>query len=92
MKGEPSPGALEIDCVRRDERGTVTHVGGPGGDGRRWMLPLAQAIAALERNEARYFVSRGPQQLGLRVKNGELITMLGEGWSVQSLPGLPPGG
>jgi len=83
---EPSPGALEIDCGRRDARGQVTHVGGPGASGRRWMVPLEVVVTSLERGDARYFVARGWQQLGLGVKDGELVTMVDDGWSVRSLP------
>jgi hypothetical protein len=79
------PHAIEIDCARR-ERGIVTHVGGPARDGRRWTAALEQVIAQLERNEVRYFISRGSQQFGLRVKDGELVTMVEDGWSVRSLP------
>ena len=78
--------AVEIDCARRNARGEVTHVGGPGTQGQRWTARLETVIAAIERDEARYFVSRGAQQLGLRVKEGELTTMVEDGWSVRSLP------
>ena len=82
---DPGMQALEIDCARWDERGHVTHVGGPGASGRRWLLPLPVVVAALERGDARYFVSCGWQQLGLRVKDGELVTMVEHDWSVRSL-------
>jgi hypothetical protein len=78
--------ALEIDCARRDERGRVTHVGGPVADGTRWMLTLESVIAVAAREEVRYFVSRSGHQLGLQVKNGELVTMMEDGWTVRSLP------
>ena len=78
--------AVEIDCARRDRRGQITHVGGPGADGRRWTAPLETVLAAIERGETRYFISRGSQQFGLRVKEGELGTMIEDGWSVRSLP------
>ena len=86
VKDAPPPKALEIDCARRDHRAVVTHVGGPGEDARRWIAPLEEVVAALERNEVRYFVSHGAQQFGLRVKDGELATMIDDGWSVRSLP------
>lgn len=82
--------ALEIDCARRDPRGEVTHVGGPGADGRRWVEELARVVAAAERGEARYFITRGGQQLGLVVKRGELVTMVEDGWRVQRLPPCGP--
>jgi len=85
----PSGNAIEIDCARRDPRGRVTHVGGRGPDGRRWLAELPQLIAAVERGEARYFVVRGAQQLGLRVQDGELVTMVDMGWSLSSLPACP---
>ena len=78
--------ALEIDCARRDARGAVTHLGGPRADGRRWTAELGAVIAAATREEVRYFVSRGAQQLGLQVKGGQLATMIDDGWSVYSLP------
>jgi len=84
-------GALEIDCARRDARGRVTHVSGPGPDGRRWSAPLDAVIAAAMRDDGRYFVSRGAQQLGLQVKNGELVAMIDDGWSVSRLPACPEG-
>jgi hypothetical protein len=43
-------------------------------------------VASIQRNQARYFVSHGSQQFGLRVKDGELVTMIDDGWSVRSLP------
>lgn len=82
--------ALEIDCSRRDARGEVTHVGGPGTDGRRWMEQLARVVGAAERGEARYFITRGGQQLGLAAKRGELVTMVEDGWSVRHLPLCDP--
>jgi len=82
----PSPYALEIDCARRDARGEVTHVGGPGADGRRWLGELGEIVAAAERGEARYFITRGGQQLGLVARRGELVTMIEDGWSVRRLP------
>ena len=84
-KDAPSAKAIEIDCARRDHRAVVTHVGGPGANGR-WIAPLQEVVALLERNEMRYFVSYGSQQFGLRVKDGELATMIDDGWSVRSLP------
>jgi hypothetical protein len=86
VANEPPMYAMEIDCARRDSRGRVTHVGGPGADGRRWMAALETVIAAAARDEARYFVARGAQQLGLRVKDGQLVTMVEDGWSVTDLP------
>lgn len=80
------PHALEIDCARRNARGEVTHLGGPGVDGTRWMQELASIVAAAERGDARYFITRGGQQLGLGVKRGELVTMVEDGWSVRRLP------
>jgi hypothetical protein len=82
----PSGNAVEIDCVRRDARGRVTHLGGRGLDGRRWLAELPELIAAIERGEARYFVVRGAQQIGLRVQDGELVTMVDMGWNLGSLP------
>jgi len=32
---------------------------------------------------------RGAQQLGLRVQDGELVTMVDMGWSLSSLPACP---
>jgi hypothetical protein len=78
--------AVEIDCARRDGHGVVTDVGGPTSAGQRWTAQLGFVIAALERGEARYFVSSGSQQLGLHVKDGELVTIVEFGWSVYSLP------
>jgi len=78
--------ALEIDCARRDARGRVSHVGGPGTDGRRWMQELAMVIAAAESGRCRYYISLGAQQLGLHVRNGELVTMIEDDWSVLRLP------
>ena len=78
--------AIEIDCARRDARGEITHVGGPALDGCRWMFRLEVVIAAIEKDGARYFVSRGSQQLGLHVREGELATMMEDDWSVRSLP------
>jgi hypothetical protein len=81
--------AVEIDCARRDARGRVTHLGGRSPDGRRWLAELPQLIAAVERGEARYFVVRGAQQIGLRVQDGELVAMVDMGWSLTSLPACP---
>jgi hypothetical protein len=78
--------AIEIDCARRDARGEITHLGGPTADGRRWTSRLEAVIAAIEKDGARYFVSRGSQQLGLHVRKGELATMMEDGWSLRSLP------
>jgi hypothetical protein len=78
--------AIEIDCARRDARGEITHLGGPTPDGRRWTSRLDVVIAAMEKDGARYFVSRGSQQLGLHVTKGELATMMEDGWTVHSLP------
>ena len=77
---------LEIDCARVDRQGRVSHVGGPGADGRRWMEELGVVIAAAQSGRARYYVSRGAQQLGLHVRNGELATMIDDGWTVLLLP------
>ena len=82
--------ALEIDCARRNTRGEVTHLGGPGADGRRWVEELGRILAAAECGEARYFITRGGQQLGLVVKRGELVTMVEDGWRVQRLPPCGP--
>ena len=87
--GRPLAHAIEIDCARRDASGRITHVGGPGADGRRWMSEIAAVIAAASDEDARYFVSRGGQQLGLQVKDGQLVTMVEDGWTVQSLPRCP---
>lgn len=78
--------ALEIDCARRDSRGRVSHVGGPGVDGRRWMEELSAVIAALESGRTRYYVSRGGEQLGLHIADGELATMVEDDWTVSRLP------
>lgn len=82
--------ALEIDCARRDARGEVTHVGGPAGDGGRWYDELVRVVAAAERGEARYFITRGGQQLGLVARQGELVTMVEDGWRVRRLPSCDP--
>ena len=82
--------ALEIDCAQRDARGEVTHLGGPGADGRRWVEELGRVVAAAERGETRYFITRGGQQLGLVAKRGELVTMVEDGWRVQRLPPCGP--
>lgn len=79
-------GALEIDCARRDSRGRVSHVGGPGADGRRWMEELGVVIAAAESGRKRYYVSCGAQQLGLHVRDGQLATMIEDDWTVLRLP------
>jgi hypothetical protein len=81
--------ALQIDCARRDARGRVTHVGGPGADGKRWMLELAAVIDSAQDDNTRYYVARGAQQLGLKVAHGQLVTMTEDGWSVYSLPACP---
>lgn len=82
--------AIEIDCAQRGARGEITHLGGPTPDGRRWTSRLEAVIAAIEKDGARYFVSRGSQQLGLHVKRGELAAMMEDGWSVRSLPACAP--
>jgi hypothetical protein len=43
-------------------------------------------VAAATREETRYFVSRGAHQLGLQVREGQLVPMIDDGWSVRSLP------
>ncbi|HUQ76645.1 MAG TPA: hypothetical protein VM183_18140 [Burkholderiales bacterium] len=78
--------AIEIDCARRDREGRVTHVGGPGTGGRRWMARIEIVVAAAKADEVRYFISRSPQQLGLQVRDGELVTMIEDGWTVRQLP------
>ena len=78
--------AVEIDCARRDVQGRVTHVGGPDREGGRWTARLEDVVAAVERDGARYFVACGAQQLGLHARNGELVAMVEDGWSVRSLP------
>jgi hypothetical protein len=80
------PHAIEINCARRNALGEVTHLGGLGADGRRWLDELGRIVAAAERGEARYFITRGGQQLGLSVRGGELVTMVEDGWSVRQLP------
>ena len=90
LGGKSATGAVEIDCARRDARGRVTHLGGPGVDGRRWVSELSAVIASAERGGVRYFVTRGAHQLGLGVKNGQLVTMVDDGWSVGSLPACGP--
>ena len=50
------------------------------------MLELAAVIDSLSHGEARYYVSRGSQQLGLKVAHGSLVTMTGDDWSVYNLP------
>ena len=86
----PAPYALEIDCARRDARGEVTHVGGQGADGQRWVEELSRVVAAAEQGAARYFITRGGQQLGLMVKRGELVTMVEDGWRVRRLRPCDP--
>ena len=81
--------ALEIDCARRDARGRVTHLGGPRADGSRWMLPIESVLRAAAQEKMRYFVSRGPHQLGLQVKQGQLVPMIDDGWTVRSLTVCP---
>jgi hypothetical protein len=78
--------ALLIDCACRDGRGRVTHVGGPGADGNRWALSLAAVIDSVQNDAARYYVTCGSQQVGLKVEQGRLLAMTGDGWSVESLP------
>ena len=78
--------ALEIDCARHDGHGRVSHVGGPGVDGRRWMEELVVVIAAAESGHTRYYVSRGAHQFGLHVRNGQLATIIDDGWTVLRLP------
>jgi hypothetical protein len=78
--------ALHIDCARRDGGGRVTHVGGPAADGTRWMLEIAAVIDAVQNGAARYYVTRGSEQIGLQVQQGQLVTMTADGWSVDSLP------
>lgn len=81
--------AFQIDCARRDAGGTVTHVGGPGADGKRWVLELAAVIDAAQHGNARYYVTRGAQQLGLKVAHDELVTMTDDDWTVYNLPVCP---
>ena len=81
-----APRALHIDCARRDRGGRVTHIGGPAADGKRWMMELAALIDSAQNGAARYYVTRGSQQLGLEVRGGQLLTMTGDDWSVYSLP------
>jgi len=73
----------------RASRRKRQHVGGPGADGKRWMLELAAVIDAAQHGNARYYVTRGAQQLGLAVAHGQLVAMTDDGWSVSSLPAWP---
>jgi hypothetical protein len=82
--------AVQIDCARRDSDGRVTHLGGPALAGRRWVEKIDVVIAAARRDDARYFISRGAQQLGLHVRDGELATMIEDGWTVRELPVCSP--
>lgn len=50
------------------------------------MLELGAVIDSVQQDAARYYVTRGSQQLGLKVERGELVTMTGDDWSVYSLP------
>lgn len=81
--------ALQIDCARRDAGGRVTHVGGPGAGGKRWMLEIAAVIDSAQHGNARYYVAGGAQQVGLKAVDGELVAMTEDGWSVYSLPVCP---
>ena len=53
------------------------------------MLELAAVIDAAQHGNARYYVTRGAQQLGLAVAHGQLVAMTDDGWSVSSLPACP---
>ena len=50
------------------------------------MLEIAAVIDSVQNGAARYYVTRGSQQLGLEVRQGQLVTMIGDDWSVYSLP------
>ena len=81
--------ALQIDCAWRDAGGRVTHVGGPGADGKRWRLELAAVIDSAQHGNTRYYVAGGAEHVGLTVVDGELVAMTEDGWSVYSLPVSP---
>ena len=86
-----APHALHIDCARRDRGGRVTHIGGPTAQGTRWMMEIAAVMDSVQNGAARYYVTRGSQQLGLEVRRGQLVTMAGDDWSVYSLPACSGG-
>lgn len=86
MDRKVSTPALQIDCAWRDAAGRVTHVGGPGADGKRWRLELAAVVDSAQHENTRYYVASGAQQLGLKVVDGQLVAMTEDGWSVHSLP------
>lgn len=50
------------------------------------MEELVVVIAAVESGRARYYVSRGGQQFGLHVMDGQLATVVDDGWTVLRLP------
>jgi hypothetical protein len=56
VPGAPRRGCMadrhKIGCINKDDRqdkyNRITHVGGTGGDGKRWKLTLDEAIRGIE--------------------------------------------
>lgn len=47
-------GARRIDCITRGRSGGISHVGGRGEDGSRWIRPLDEVIAEVQAGKAYY--------------------------------------
>lgn len=53
----------KIGCINKDDRqdkyNRITHVGGAGGDGKRWKLTLDEAISGIEGGKWQFYTHVG---------------------------------